>query len=60
MSDLGLKALHTALPLQAASTIIDAALRLGRECELAALTVAVLDLGGNLLAFKREIGRAHV
>jgi uncharacterized protein GlcG (DUF336 family) len=56
MSDLGLKALHTALPLQAASTIIDAALRLGRECELAALTVAVLDLGGNLLAFKREDG----
>lgn len=37
-----------------AAIIIDAALRLGRELALAPLTVAVLDAGGHLVAFKRE------
>lgn len=40
--------------LAQASTIVDAALRKGREMSLAPLTVAVLDAGGHLVAFKRE------
>jgi uncharacterized protein GlcG (DUF336 family) len=37
-----------------ASTIVDAALAKGRETDCAPLTVAVLDAGGHLVAFKRE------
>lgn len=37
-----------------ASTIVDAALKKGRETNSAPLTVAVLDTGGHLVAFKRE------
>src|SRR5262245_49084490 len=40
--------------LAQASTIVDAALRKGRETNCAPLTVAVLDAGGHLVAFKRE------
>jgi len=40
--------------LAQASTIIDAALKTAREMNLAPLTVAVLDAGGHLVAFKRE------
>ncbi len=40
--------------LQQASIIADAALKKGREFKLAPLTVAVLDAGGHLVAFKRE------
>lgn len=40
--------------LAQASTIVDAALRTAREMNLAPLTVAVLDAGGHLVAFKRE------
>ena len=40
--------------LQQASTIVDAALKKGRETNCALLTVAVLDAGGHLVAFKRE------
>jgi uncharacterized protein GlcG (DUF336 family) len=56
MSDYYIKNLHTALPLVDASDIVDAALRLGKENGLLPLTVAVLDVGGNLLAFKRDDG----
>ena len=42
------------LTLDQASTIVDAALRHGREAGLAPLSVAVLDAGGHLVAFKRE------
>ncbi len=42
------------LTLADADTIIDAALREGRARNLAPLAVAVLDAGGNLVAFKRE------
>ena len=42
------------LTLAQASTILDAALAKGRELGLAPLTVAVLDAGGHLVAFKRE------
>ena len=40
--------------LAQASTIVDIALKKGRELNLAPLTVAVLDAGGHLVAFKRE------
>ena len=40
--------------LSQASTIVDAALKKGRETQCAPLTVAVLDAGGHLVAFKRE------
>ena len=40
--------------LAQASTIVDAALKKGRDTNCAPLTVAVLDSGGHLVAFKRE------
>ena len=40
--------------LAQASTIVDVALKKGRETNCAPLTVAVLDSGGHLVAFKRE------
>jgi uncharacterized protein GlcG (DUF336 family) len=42
------------ITLAQASTIVDAALKRGREANLAPLTVAVLDAGGHLVALKRE------
>jgi len=42
------------ISLAQASTIVDAALRKGRELNCAPLTVAVLDSGGHLVTFKRE------
>jgi uncharacterized protein GlcG (DUF336 family) len=44
----------TSLTLRLAETLIDAALKKGRELKLAPLTVAVLDAGGHLVALKRE------
>jgi len=43
-----------ALTLVQASTIVDVALKKAREANFAPLTVAVLDAGGHLVAFKRE------
>jgi uncharacterized protein GlcG (DUF336 family) len=42
------------LTLAQATTIVDAALQKGRDTSCAPLTVAVLDSGGHLVAFKRE------
>lgn len=42
--------------LATASKIIDAALTLARNRKLRPMTVAVLDSGGDLVAFKREDG----
>jgi uncharacterized protein GlcG (DUF336 family) len=42
------------LTLTQASTIVDNALKKGRATNCAPLTVAVLDAGGHLVAFKRE------
>lgn len=42
------------LTLEQASTIVDAALGKAREMKCAPMTVAVLDAGGHLVAFKRE------
>ena len=40
--------------LAQASTIVDAALKKAREMNTHPMTVAVLDAGGHLVAFKRE------
>ena len=40
--------------LAQASTIVDVALKKARDSNLAPLTVAVLDTGGHLVAYKRE------
>jgi uncharacterized protein GlcG (DUF336 family) len=42
------------LTLAQASTIVDVALKTGREHKFQPLSVAVLDAGGHLVAFKRE------
>jgi len=44
------------LKLTQANTIIDAALAEGRKRQFAPLAVAVLDVGGHIVAFKREDG----
>lgn len=44
----------TALSLAQASVIVDEALRHGRSRKMKPLTVAVLDAGGHMIAFKRE------
>ncbi|MCJ0765208.1 GlcG/HbpS family heme-binding protein [Variovorax terrae] len=44
----------SSLSLSSAATIVDAALVLGRRSNFKPLTVAVLDAGGHLVAFKRE------
>jgi uncharacterized protein GlcG (DUF336 family) len=48
--------LLTPLPLASAEAIIDGALREGAERAFLPLTVAVLDVGGHLLALKRQDG----
>jgi uncharacterized protein GlcG (DUF336 family) len=52
--------LYTILPLDAASAILDEALRLGREAGLNPLTVVVLDGGGKMIAMKSEDGSGLV
>src|SRR5919197_1163290 len=42
------------ITLAQASTIVDVALKKGRDTNCASLTVAVLDPGGHLVVFKRE------
>lgn len=44
----------SALTLAQASTILDTALKTAREKNFQPLSVAVLDSGGHLVAFKRE------
>lgn len=44
------------LELSQANAIIDASIAKGRQIRLSPLAVAVLDAGGNLIAFKREDG----
>ncbi len=44
----------TVMTLAQATTILDVALKTGRDKNLAPLSVAVLDAGGHLIAFKRE------
>ena len=51
-----LKAVSSSLGLEAAARIVDAAIAERRRHGLLPLAVAVLDAGGNLVAFKREDG----
>jgi uncharacterized protein GlcG (DUF336 family) len=44
------------LPSNAAARIVDVALRYARERKMNPMTVAVLDAGGHLVAFRREDG----
>ena len=48
--------LLTPLTLEQASVIIDTAIARGRAADLKPLTVVVLDLGGQMIAMKREDG----
>jgi uncharacterized protein GlcG (DUF336 family) len=48
------------LTLQQATTIVEGALRAGRQTGCAPLAVAVLDAGGHLKAFAREDGAGIV
>jgi uncharacterized protein GlcG (DUF336 family) len=48
------------LTLLQATTIVESALKKGRELSLAPLAVAVLDAGGHLKAFAREDGAGIV
>jgi Haem degrading protein HbpS-like len=50
----GLESPMLPLTLAQASTIVDTALKTGREHKFMPLSVAVLDAGGHLVAFKRE------
>ncbi len=52
--------LACALPLAKARTIIDQAMKTGREHDLMPLTVAVLDIGGHLVSLDREDGSGIV
>jgi len=49
-----LKEAIMSVTLAQASTIVDVALKKAREMNLVPMTVAVLDAGGHLVAFKRE------
>lgn len=51
-----LRPIHSSLALAAAERIIDAALAARRKEKLMPMVVAVLDSGGNLVAYKREDG----
>ncbi|MDB1124207.1 GlcG/HbpS family heme-binding protein [Vibrio algarum] len=56
MADYYVKHLAVALPLRDATAIIDKAIEVGHKQNLLPLTVAILDVGGNLIALKREDG----
>jgi glc operon protein GlcG len=51
-----LKAVDSSLRLEVAARIVDEAIAVRRKEGLLPLAVAVLDAGGNLVAFKREDG----
>jgi len=51
-----LRPVASSLTLEQASRIADAAIAAGRQEGLLPLTVAVVDSGGNLVAFKRDDG----
>ncbi|MGB8437197.1 MAG: heme-binding protein, partial [Burkholderiales bacterium] len=51
-----LRAIESSLALSVAAKIVDAAIAIRAKEALLPLAVAVLDAGGNLVAFKREDG----
>jgi len=56
MADRLLWKSRPSLPLAVAETIIDKALEAARQFDMQAMSVAVLDTGGHMIAFKREDG----
>ena len=60
MSDHYVHRLQTSMPLKTAETIADEALKAGAEAKLLPLTVAVLDVGGNLVVLKRQDGSGNL
>lgn len=56
MSTDAVKSLQVSMPLAVAERIAAASLATGRTAAMLPLTVAVLDAGGGLVAFKREDG----
>lgn len=60
MSEYYVKELVVNLTLAKANEIIVGALAAGRKADLLPLSVAVLDAGGNLVAFQREDGSGIV
>ena len=56
MAEIVTKASTRGVDLATASAIIEAALALARSRKLRPMTIAVLDAGGDLVAFKREDG----
>lgn len=56
MAERSLHGPRPTLPLATAETIIDKALDAAREFDMQAMSVAILDAGGHLVAFKREDG----
>ena len=60
MSDHHVHRLQTSIPLKTAETIVDEALKSGADAGLLPLTVAVLDVGGNLVLLKRQDGSGNL
>lgn len=56
MSDYYIKHLAVALPLSDATAIIDKAIELAHNHNILPITVSILDVGGNIIALKREDG----
>ena len=60
MSDHIVHRLQVSIPLKTAEKIVDAALKAGAEAGLLPLTVAVLDVGGNVVLLKRQDGSGNL
>ncbi len=60
MSDHYVHRLQTSMPLATAEAMADAAFAAGAEAKLLPLTVAVLDVGGNLVLLKRQDGSGNL
>ena len=60
MSDHTVHRLQTSMPLETAETIVDEALKAAAEAGLLPLTVAVLDVGGNIVLLKRQDGSGNL
>ena len=60
MAEHYVKELVVNLPLAKANEIIVTAFKLAEEAKLLPLTIAVLDAGGNLIAFQRQDGSGIV
>lgn len=60
MSDHYVHRLQTSMPLAVAETIADQALKAAAQAKLLPLTVAVLDVGGNLVVLKRQDGSGNL